>query len=169
MYELVLDGSTIMIWSKAFLIVVVIFSTSLVGLWFTSIKKKIRLLAFPAGLLFISSVVALFHITLSPFSYHRKLIEPSIVLGEKVFRCYSDYKKEHGQYPPSISEVYFTELDYFDVIAGVRQSPKCDGFGGGCKGLTVRIDKELVVEVHHELIQCDITNLVRHWKCRDHR
>ena len=154
-----------------FLIIVAFLVTSLVGLCFAITRKKHRFLIFVAAPIFVSSMAALYHTTLSPYSYYRKKIEPSIVIGEEVFRRFHNYKEEYGQYPSSISEVYFAELDHFDVIVGLRQdATKCDGFGVGCRGIEVTVgDGELIVHIYDELIQCDITNLARSWKCWDHR
>ncbi|TKJ31752.1 MAG: hypothetical protein CEE40_00010 [Chloroflexi bacterium B3_Chlor] len=171
MYQLTLDRGTIVLWNVVFLLAVTIFVVSLGLLCVAIAKKKSWLPSSVAGLILVSSLVAIFHTTLSPYSYYRKKIESSIAIGEEVFKRYQDYKKEHGQYPDSIGEIYFAELDYFDVIVGLRQDPtRCDGFGVGCRGLRVTLeDGEPVVHVYDELVQCDIDNLTRNWECWDHR
>jgi hypothetical protein len=171
MYQLTLDRGTIVLWNVVFRLAVTIFVVSLGLLCLAIAKKKSWLLSSVAGLILVSSALAIFHITLSPYSYYRRKIEPSIAIGEEVFKRYQDYRKEHGQYPNSIREIYFAELDYFDLIVGLRQDPtRCDGFGVGCRGLNVTLeDGEPVVHVHDELVQCDIDNLTRNWECWDHR
>lgn len=171
MYQLALDRSTIMMWNTICLVAVTVFVGSLGFLYFAIANKKSWFLSCLSGLILVSSLVAIFHTTLSPYSYYRKKIEPSILTGEEVFRRYQDYEKEDGEYPDSIGEIYLAELDYFDLIVGVREDPtKCDGFGVGCRGIEVTWeDGELVVHIHDELIQCDIDNLTRSWRCWDHR
>jgi len=170
MYELVLDGSTVGKWYVAFWGTVIFFLLSLAGLWFAISKRKSRTLTLLSVFLFSISILAFFCTTLSPYAYYRQRIEPSITLGEQVFWRYEEYKEGQGCYPASIGEVYFSELNHFDQVEGVREySATCDGLGDGCRAIKVDTDSELVVYVYDGLIECQITNLLREWRCRDHR
>lgn len=188
MYELILDRGTILIWRLMFLIIVVIpFLVSLGLLYVAVIKKKSRLLALVASPVLVGSMLAGFYTTLSPYAFYRHKIEPSVTIGEEVFKRYENYKEEHGHYPPSVNEIYFAQLDDFDAVIGVRTDPiKCDGFGIGCRAMKVVTgrdvapavsasgegaldDEGLTVHIYDELIECSITNLRSNWKCRDHR
>lgn len=171
MYELVLDRATWAFWFAQFSVVALVFLLSLGGLLPAVFKKRSAGLAIAAGLLCVGSIAAfVLHTTLSPYTYHRRRLESAIVVGEELFRRYEDYRSEHAPYPASIGTVYFADLDRFDRVEGVREDfPTCDPFGVGCRAIGVKTDGQLVVEVHEELIQCDIANLSREWTCRDHR
>jgi hypothetical protein len=171
MYELVLDRSTLAFWLAQFSVVTFVFFLALAGLWLAIFKKRSKGLALLAGLLCIGSIAVIaLHTTLSPFAYHRRRLEPAIVVGEELFRRYEDYRREHGRYPSSIGVVYFPGLDRFDRVEGVRSGfPTCDPTGVGCRGIQGRTNGKLAVAVFEELIQCNITNLSREWTCRDHR
>ncbi|MEA3377062.1 MAG: hypothetical protein U9R72_12790 [Chloroflexota bacterium] len=170
-YELILDRSTLAVWLAQFSAVASVFLLSVGGLWLPLFERKSRGLAVAAGLLCVGSIAAIaFHTTLSPFAYHRRRLEPAIMVGEELFRRYADYRSQHGGYPASIDVVYSPALDRLDRVDGVRQGfPACDPYGVGCRPIGVKTAGQLVVEVHEELIQCDITNLSREWTCRDHR
>lgn len=171
MYELVLDRSTLAFWLVQFSVVTFVFFLALAGLWLAIFKQRSKGLALLAGLLCIGSIAVIaLHTTLSPFAYHRRRLEPGIVVGEELFRQYEEYQDAYGRYPGSIGVVHLPGLDRFDRVEGVREGlPKCDPFGVGCRAIGVKTDSQLVVEVHEELIQCDVTNLSRDWTCRDHR
>jgi hypothetical protein len=171
MYELMLDRSTLAFWLGQFSVVTIAFLLSARGLWLAVFKKRSRGLAVVAGLLCASSIATIaFHTTLSPYTFHQRRLEPAIVVGEELFRRYEDYRREQGRYPASIGVVYFPGLDRFDRVEGVRRGlPTCDPYGVGCRAIGVKTDGQLVVEVHEELIQCNIANLSREWTCRDHR
>jgi hypothetical protein len=171
MYELVLDRSTLALWLVRFSVVTFVFVLALGCLWLAIFKRRSKGLAPLAALLCVCSVAAVaFHTTLSPFAHHRRRNEPATVVGEELFRRYEDYRREYGRYPASIGVVDFPGLDRFDRVEGVREGlPKCDPFGVGCRAIGVKTDSQLVVDVHEELIQCDIRNLSREWTCRDHR
>jgi len=170
MYELVLDRSTLAFWLLQFSGVTFVFFLSLAGLWLAIFKRRSKGLAVLAGLLCAGSIAVIsLHTTLSPFSYHRRRLEPAIVVGEELFQRYEDWR-EHGSYPASIDVVYFPGLDRFDRVEGVREGLRtCDPFGVGCRAIGVKTEGQLTVEVHEELIQCNIANLSREWTCRDHR
>lgn len=171
MYELILDRSTLAVWLAQFSVVTIAFLLSARGLWLAIFKKRSRRLAVPAGFLCLGSIAAIaLHTTLSPFAYHRRRLEPAIVVGEELFKRYDTHRSEHGRYPASIDVAYFPALDRFDRVEGVREGfPTRDPFGVGCRAISVKTDGQLMVEVHEQLIQCDITNLSREWACRDHR
>jgi len=171
MFELILDGSTRASWFAQFSIAATVLIVSLAGLLLSILQRRSRGLAVLAGVLCASSIAIIaFHTTLSPSAYHRRRLEPAIVVGEALYRRYEDYRREHGRYPASIGAVCFSGLDRFDRVEGVREGlPTCDPFGVGCRAIGVRIDGGPVVEVYEELIQCDITNLSREWTCRDDR
>ena len=97
MYELILDRSTILIWRLMFLIVVVPSLVSLGLLYVAVIRKKSRLLALVASPV-LGSMLSGFYTTLS-YAYYRHKIEPSVTIGEEVFKRYENYKEEHGHYP----------------------------------------------------------------------
>jgi len=171
MYELVLDRSTLAFWLAQFSFVTFVFFLALTGLWLAIFKKRSKGLALLAGLLCVGSIAVIsLHTTLSPFAYHRRRLEPAVVAGEELFRRYEGYRREQGRYPASIGVVYFPGLDRFDRVEGVRRGfPTCDPHGVGCRAIQVETSDQLAVEVHEELIQCNITNLSREWTCRDHR
>jgi hypothetical protein len=163
MYELILDRSMLAFWLAQFSAVAIVFLLSVGGLWLAIFKKRSAGLAAAAGLLCVGSIAAVvLHTTLSPYTYHRRRLEPAIVAGEELFRRYEGYRREHGRYLASIGVVYFPGLDHFDHVGGVREGmPMCDPHGVGCRGIRVGTSGQLVVEVHEELIQCNITNLSR--------
>jgi len=109
MYELSLDNSTIFLWRLMFLFFLALLGVSLVALWVAVGRRKGKLLGFVAATILVCAVAGLYHTTLSPFSYYRKKIEPSITIGEDLFRRYSNFEAEHGRYPLTIDEVYFQE------------------------------------------------------------
>ncbi|MEM7134839.1 MAG: hypothetical protein AAF702_51755 [Chloroflexota bacterium] len=169
MPELVLDSSSIAIWQMMFYGIWSVAFITLVGL--ALVLGKSRVLAALAGIVFLSSLLAIWQIKFSPYAYYWNQIHPTMALGEEVMHHYTVYKEEHGQYPSSIKDVYFTELDTFDIIKDFRYNPaKCDGFGDGCTGLLVTPNIGSVnVEIYHGLIHCMMTSDTRNWACQDKR
>ena len=171
MVELTLDNSSVFFWRLMFLFVLALLSVSLVALGFVALRRHHKRLAFVAAALLVLAVAGLVYTTLSPFSYYRRKIEPSLAVGDELFRRYSDYRTEHGRYPLNIDEVAFQELDTFDVVANVRSDlTRCTGSREGCRVIDARLSPDgLVVTVSDGMIRCNITNLERSWTCRDQR
>lgn len=171
MYELTLDNSSVFFWRLTLLCVLARLGISLVALGFVALRRRHRRLVFVATALLVLAVAGLVVTTLSPFSYYRRKIEPSIVVGEELYRRYSDYQTEHSRYPLTIGDVYFQGLDAFDVVANVRSDlTKCDGSREGCRVIDAGLSPDgLVVTVSDGMIRCGITNLERRWTCRDLR
>ena len=170
-YELILDGSTVRMWYLRLAVIGTLWSLTLALALFLTIKRRQKAALWLAALLGVALLGFLLSgARLSPYAHYRRRLEPSVALGEELFRRYEAYRAEKGHYPASVAEVYFDELEHFDWIAGMEESPpRCDGIGLDCRTVRVLTEEALAVQVYDRLIECTITNLSREWRCRDHR
>ncbi|MEM8535446.1 MAG: hypothetical protein AAGF95_31740 [Chloroflexota bacterium] len=150
-------------------------------------EKRSKLLIVATAILLSVTVAGLIYTTPWVGWYYRRELEPSIALGEEVFRRYEAYWEEHQQYPTTPADIDLPELAYFDSIHGWRDdSTDCTDVRRRCKELRIvskegrsasegtvlseparTVQGKLVVVVFDGMFRCPITNLERNWRCRD--
>jgi hypothetical protein len=175
MYDLSLDRSTVIEWSVMFVGAATLCLLSLGGLASAIWQRRSRVLTLAMLVAFVLTAAALSYTRFTPQWFYHGEIEPSVALGEAVYRRYEDYRTQHGHYPQQLAEITFPELAHFNEVPQLgRSSAACDGAGGECRYLGVELPgaagvDRLQVVVADGLFRCEITNMQRQWACRDMR
>src|SRR5688500_10098537 len=99
MYELLLDRSTTIMWIIVFSLPVILCILSLAGLFHGIASHKSRIFNLGMLAILVVGAVSIFYTKLTPYSYYRNKIEPSVALGEEVFRRYEAFRLAQGSYP----------------------------------------------------------------------